>query len=235
MSVDGSTRVTVIGAQGRLGSALVNEYQQDPDTMVYEVVRGSWPTPQIAAERLNGVVIDASGPEALEQTVALCRSSRSALLYCVSNPNRDAELLEELSKEVAVCVAANLSPLHWIQERLAGTIAYLSDRLELRPSVTVTDRHPATKRDRPSASARRLTESFTGDVDVVVHRDGVPVSDHTVDITIDGEVLRIEHGVRDYRAAGSHARLLARWLHTSGPGLYTARYVYNKIAGVQEQ
>ncbi|MBF5000864.1 hypothetical protein IRT45_27370 [Nocardia sp. BSTN01] len=219
--------VAIVGSTGRLGSAVARECARCGLPIVAEVwSRGR----RIGVERPD-VVVDASSPAALDVTAELCRRTGSPLLYCVSNPGSERlRLLRELSAEIPVALATNLSPLHWIQMRTAALAAQLAGAISDDMETTILDRHPTTKRDAPSGTARLLRETMGGHADITSVRYGPMVSDHHVVFTAGPETLELNHSVRDIRAAALGALRLAGELVRLPAGWFTAAQLYERIA-----
>ncbi|MBF6387603.1 hypothetical protein IU444_26080 [Nocardia farcinica] len=220
--------VAVIGATGRLGRAVRGACAHAGVPVVTTADSSAWaigPEPP-------GVVIDASRPAALAAVAGYCRDTGAALLSCVSGRSAtDDEVLTALAQRIPVLVAANLSPLHWVQARAAELAARLVDAVVPDAEFAVLDRHPATKADAPSATAQSLATLLPQDAAVLAHRYGAPVSDHHVVITAGGESWELSHRVRDLRGPAAAALTLAAWLEEAGPGRYTAAEAFAELAG----
>ena len=103
--------------------------------------------------------------------------------------------------------------------------------LGLPVEVTVHARHPATKRDAPSATARELGARAGGSPDLLSTRSGGPVSDHSVRFSTAAASYELTHSVRDLRLSAEGALLLAGRLLGRPAGLYTTDDLYSEIAG----
>ncbi|MGV9664573.1 dihydrodipicolinate reductase C-terminal domain-containing protein [Nocardia niigatensis] len=219
--------VGIVGVTGRLGSAIAETCRRTSTPIVTTASTAGW---RIGDGRPE-VVIDASRASALPDTLDYCDANGSALLYCVSNPpERELRELRRASERIPVAMAANLSPLHWIQARAAATAAHLAAAIGYDVETTVIDRHPATKQDAPSATARLLLEQAGGAGMVISERYGLPVSDHRLLFTGQSETLELTHSVRDLHPAAEGALRLAARLTTLSPGWYTADQLYAQLA-----
>lgn len=219
--------VAVVGATGRLGVAIVRACAENSVPVLTVASTAGWRE----SEQRPDVVIDASHPDALSDTVEFCARIRSPLLYCVSNPHPDQlDQLDTLSRHVAVTVAANLSALHWIHAHTVRLAARLGVAIGCDLETVVLDRHPETKRDAPSATARVLHERAGGTGRIISERYGAPVNDHHVLFGAPHESLDIHHSVRDLRAAAQGALRLAAQATTLPAGRYTADDLYGQLA-----
>ncbi|MBF6352952.1 hypothetical protein IU449_00045 [Nocardia higoensis] len=222
--------VAVVGATGRLGRAVTEACARHGVRVVTVADSTSW----TIGEEPAGVVIDASRPDALDAVAEHCAATGAALLSCVSGrPPQAAATLSALSRQVPVLIAANLSPLHWLQARAAELAARLAVALVPDAEFTVIDRHPTTKLDAPSATAKNLAALLPEQTTVLAQRYGHAVSDHHVVLTAGAESWESIHRVRDLRGPATAALTLAAWLEQARPGLYTAAEVFAELAGAQ--
>jgi len=221
--VSGPSQVGLVGATGRLGSAVGALLREREIPVVLRANREGW-----HATGTPSVVIDTSSPDCVERTVALCRESGAALVYAVSHL-ADASPLTELAEHVPVVRATNLSLGHWLQLRLLAAAATWCAE---PPVVSVRERHPAHKTDRPSSSALELARHWaaaagTEVTEVTAIRAGHAVSDHVVQLDFAGESLVLGHDVRDRVAAARGALTAVEWLRTAPAGLHTMSDVFD--------
>jgi 4-hydroxy-tetrahydrodipicolinate reductase len=218
--------VGVVGASGRLGSHVVEAVGLAGWQLTLSASTDKW------FERSRPeVVIDASRPPALRRVVDYCAESGSGLVEAVSGLDDEAlDSVAALGERVPVILAPNLAAGHHLQLlALQAALGAIRNRQEWK--VSVTDRHPRSKKERPSATCRRLEQACRAygieDPQVLVIRDGAPVSDHSVTLVSEGETLTLMHAVSDLRAAARGAIEAARWLLEVEPGLWTMQDVWN--------
>jgi 4-hydroxy-tetrahydrodipicolinate reductase len=220
-------RIGVIGAGGRLGSEIVALASENNCTVALRGLRQEWIT-----SGTPDVIIDASHDTAFESVLAYCCEESVPLVEAVSSlAPEQIEQLATLGRAVGVVHAPNLSYGNHLQHAVLLTLAHLLRDASCGWECTIMERHPTFKRDRPSATARRLArtwsdESGRGVSDVAAVRGGLPVSDHELTVTLAGETVTVKHSVTDRRAAASGALKAAQWLVTKPPGLYTMTDVY---------
>jgi 4-hydroxy-tetrahydrodipicolinate reductase len=223
----------LIGCTGKLGTAIARECRINGVAIGLEASSQEW-----RLKSTPDVVVDASSPDALDKTLRFCRDNDTALIYAVSSiqPESYTELVA-LSRRVHVIVADNLAIGHWLQTRLIQTMASLTSAFPKRPMMSVFERHPVTKRDRPSASAKSLASTWEQETEasscgeIASLRAGPRVSDHVVTFDIDGASLSISHHVGALTAAASGAILAAQHAKTCGPALSTMFDVYSRLYG----
>ncbi len=222
-----STKVGLIGARGKLGR-LVRRLARGMDCNVTLSASSREWKERCAPE----VVIDVSHESALDNVAEYCLRERVPLVEGVSTlSSRHLEKLRGLSVKVAVLYAPNFTYGHYLQQAGMLAIAEYLRNSTLSSECTVTERHPSVKRDRPSATARALAEVWRGAAlqevsDIASIRGGLPVSDHTVVVTLPHETLAIRHSVPDRAAAARGALLAARWMVFRDPGFYGMTDVY---------
>jgi 4-hydroxy-tetrahydrodipicolinate reductase len=218
----------VVGVGGRLGGAIVTECGRRGVRVGVRATRAGW-----TVDARADVLVDASGPDAFDRTVAYCADHGSALIYAVSSVSPvSLGRLRDLSTDVPVVVADNLSVGHWLQLTMVRQVAALAGVLDTPPRMSVFERHPVTKRDRPSASARSLAAAWpSGPGEITSLRAGHPVSDHSVILDLPGESVVIEHGVTNLGAAATGAVIAAWRVATAPPGLSTMEDIYAAHCG----
>jgi 4-hydroxy-tetrahydrodipicolinate reductase len=218
-------RLGVAGAGGRLGRVIVEFAAAAGDRVTLRAGR-TWDE-----ESVPEVLIDASHHDNFLRVLDYCESRHIPIVAAVSSLTAaHLDRLRLASRTIAVVHAPNLAFAHHLQRIALGALAtYLGNRGE-RLECTIAERHPTPKMDRPSATARALEElwngvSHTRISEVSAIRGGLPVSDHEITLTLNGEALTIRHSVTDRAAAAHGALLAARWVAGRPAG-------WNDMAGV---
>jgi 4-hydroxy-tetrahydrodipicolinate reductase len=225
-------RIGIIGSSGRLGTALTAACRSSGVPVVAELDRSG-----LVESGVPSVVFDASSAALFRCTVELVSRWQASLIYCVSTvPPEHRRELARLGERLPVLLATNLSPGHWLQMWLTEQLAELVGRCDLAAAAAVYERHPTTKQDRPSASARQLAQAWQDHApapvgEVVGLRHGPPVSGHRVQLDLAGESLSIAHEVSDLAAAAAGGLLLAARAHELSAGLVTSDEVFNELFG----
>ncbi len=219
--------VGLVGASGRLGTAIAQALA-DAGT---PVVPGFGRSDDWSAAPVPGVLIDAATADACARTADYCRAHGIRLISCASALDEESvELIALAAREIPVVRATNLSLGHWLQRRAMAEIARARAAFPENAGSAVAERHPVTKRDRPSASAlglaghwNRLTGQQAG---VDARRGGLAVSEHLFELTLGRETLTLHHDVRDLGAPARGAVLAAGWIRRAAPGLWSMDDVY---------
>jgi 4-hydroxy-tetrahydrodipicolinate reductase len=221
----------VVGAGGRLGARIAATASELGHRVTFVAGRNYW------RGGIPDVLIDVSVPEMLPRIADFCAQNNVRLLSAVSGLTEcDLAMLAALGRDVAVLRADNLSLGHYLQKCLITSLATMVAATHPDDSGWhVVDRHPATKRHRPSATAEALAQavrSITGAIYVGVDsvRGGLPVCDHTVETVIGEETVAVLHSVRDWSAYATSAAHAAQWLYqVRSQGLLTMDDFYGQV------
>ncbi|MEU2227354.1 dihydrodipicolinate reductase C-terminal domain-containing protein [Streptomyces sp. NPDC018347] len=215
---------------GRLGSALRSVCRAGGTRVCLTASRGAgW-----SVEAVPDVLVDASAPEAHGDVLDYCATHRVPLVACVSNlTDTQWKALEGLAEVVPVVRATNLSFAHYLQVRIAEFTASLTTG-RFGATTTVRERHPLGKAHRPSATALALADTWARAsgrpvADIADERAGLPVSEHELTHTWDGESLHVRHHVGSWTVPALGALAAADWAHAAPPGLATMRTVYDDL------
>jgi 4-hydroxy-tetrahydrodipicolinate reductase len=214
------TRIGIVGAPGRLGGAVALEAARRGWSVTLRASRTG-----LSITEPPDVIVDASHPSAAVTTAAWCRVHGAALVQAVSGLPQDAvAALRDLAETVPVVLAPNLAAGHELQRVAAGAVAVALAALDEEWEAVVVDRHPRSKRDAPSGTARELRDACAAaglrPPEIASLRCGLPVADHAVVFTGGSEQITIRHGVRDLRAAAHGAVRAAAWAARAAPGLW---------------
>ncbi|MEU3830767.1 hypothetical protein GT045_24045 [Streptomyces sp. SID486] len=226
---NGGPTIGIVGL-GRLGSALRSVCRDDgTDVTLTASRRTGW-----SVDAVPDVLVDASAPEAHPQVLDYCATHRVALVACVSNlTDTQWKALEELAGAVPVVRATNLSFAHYLQTRIAEFTAALTTG-RFAATTTVRERHPLGKAHRPSATALALADTWAAAsgrtvADIADERAGLPVSEHELTHTWDGESLHVRHHVGSWTVPAWGALAAADWARAAQPGVVTMRTVYDDL------
>jgi 4-hydroxy-tetrahydrodipicolinate reductase len=220
----------VVGAGGRLGARIAATASELGLNVTFVAGRNYW------RGCIPDVLIDVSVPEMLPRIADFCAQNSIRLVSAVSGlTESDLERLAALGRDVAVLRADNLSLGHYLQKCLITSLATMV--ASASPDDTgwhVLDRHPSTKRDRPSATAQALAQAVRSegatDVGVDSVRGGLPVCDHTVETVIGQETVAVFHSVRDWSTYATSAVHAAQWLYQVRPhGLLSMDDYYGQV------
>ncbi len=225
-------KLGVAGYRGRFGSAIVRQAERAGAVVCWR--RSSQEQSESDAP---SVLVDVSSPLGVASSLAFCRARGLPLLVGASGLSQ--ELKDELSAagaEIPVCRVANFSMLHYLQRAILELLAGACTTVAVAPRVSVVERHPVFKRDKPSASAVALAECWRKDQGVLPEitsvRDGKEVSDHRVDLDFDGERLSILHAVEHREGPARCAVRMAALLQSKPAAAYDAGSLMAELLGL---
>ena len=211
------TSIGVVGAEGRLGRATVARCGEMGIEVSLRAGRDD-----VDMTSRPSALLGATSPAGVERTAEIAREFGLPLVLATSAIRKaDLALLRSLAVEVPVLIAPNLTTGHRLQVRLARLA--VGDAAAADWAATVIDRHPATKRDSPSATAIRLASvvDSVGEVRVESRREGDPVADHAVQLRLSPhESLTVVHAVTSIVAAADGSIRALAWLANQPIGWY---------------
>jgi len=211
--------IGIIGYTGRLGSGLMTAARARGWRITLQ--RNSTIDLLIGSPK---VIFEAARPAATLHTIATAKKLGAAIVLATSGRDSSQEkLLLDAARHVPVIKATNLSRGHQLQLAITAMTASYANTCEWQ----VLDRHPATKLDSPSASAKALSLA-AGGAPIQVLRTGDPVADHHVLLSWPGETLEIIHKVNSLAPSISGAlNIIEAASKLLEPGLYE----YEKLMG----
>ncbi|CAN5694710.1 4-hydroxy-tetrahydrodipicolinate reductase [soil metagenome] len=228
------TRVAVLGARGRVGSAIVAAAEKSGDVEVFGVNRGD----ELRSESFD-VLIDVSHPDA---TAAALQTRKPLVIGTTGHSDQQRREIEQAAQVVPIVLAPNFSvgvnTLFWLTRKAAELLGEGFD-------LEIVETHHRLKKDAPSGTAKRLAEvlcevrgwSYESEMahgragligerparQIGMHavRAGDVVGEHTVIFAGTGERVELTHRAssRDTFACG--ALRAARWVIGKAPGLYS--------------
>jgi len=233
-------RIAVLGAAGRLGSAIVRCALQAPDIeLVAAFVSSASPNLgkdvpetkqryQLAAEvTACDVLIDTAGARGFDDLMKCCDRSSCALVSASTGlTETQSNQLAAMGMNRAILRSANLSVgIAVLRRALRQTAVLLGPGWECEISET----HHRHKRDSPSGTALLLARDVqsvrspglqAGAV-VPIHalRGGDVIGDHTIDFLGDGERIALSHVATSRDIYANGALRAARFIVRQPPGL----------------
>jgi len=239
------TRVTIIGAKGRMGEALVRLAKQDPKLELAAAVdKGD---DLAAAIDLSDAVIEFAHHSITPELARLVADKGKALVIgTTGHTDAERKAIAAAAEKIPVVFAPNFSIgvnlLFYLTRIAAQTLGENYDQ-------EVVEMHHRQKLDAPSGTARRLGEVLAeaaggtyeeltqhgrhGDVGarpkrvIGMHalRGGDVVGDHTVHFANIGERVELTHRASSRDTFASGALRAAIWACAQKPGLYSMQDV----------
>lgn len=203
--------VGVFGLNGRLGQAVADELEFagirhfDASNVSKYLIKKA------------DIIFECAGASALPDFLGLVQGYGRRVCIASSGHNSVHHTeIYKLAKQIPVLKIDNLSVGHDVQLQFVELLKKHNEFTDFR----VVDRHPISKLDSPSGTAKKLAQKCHTE-NILVLREGRPVADHTVIASNNFESIEITHRVNSLRAAACAAKMaMAAFLQVIKPGLY---------------
>ncbi|HEY8377407.1 MAG TPA: 4-hydroxy-tetrahydrodipicolinate reductase [Nannocystis sp.] len=176
MTTDRLVPITIVGARGRMGKALIREIVLS-ESMVLEAAVDREGGPGLGQDagriaglheigvtivdelrpRRNSVVVDFSLPHATDANIRRCVEAGVPLVLGTTGLQKSTrELLREAAREIPIVSAANFSVGVTVLTKIAGLVAAA---LGEGWDIELVEIHHSHKRDAPSGTALRIAKA----------------------------------------------------------------------------
>lgn len=204
----------MIGYKGRLGSEVVNVFNEKGHSLVYALDidgKNENETPE--------VLIDCSLPAAFESTLKTTERFNSALIIATTGlKHEDIEKLKELSKKVPVVQSFNFSVGVQVLLKLTET----ANNILKDWDIEISETHHRFKKDKPSGTALMIKNKLgSKPVPISSLRLGNVAGDHTVTFGGLGETISITHHAISRRTFAEGILKSAEFLLTKKNSFYS--------------
>ena len=234
-----SLRIALIGANGRMGKAIIAAAPDSTAVITSQCNRGD-----AIAGALDDcdAVIDFSHPDAVEPICAACAAAGKPLVIGTTGHSAvQLEAIRTAAQTIPIILAANFSvgvnTLFWLTRKAAELLGEDFD-------LEIVEAHHRLKKDAPSGTAKRLAEvlcqvrGLDYEKDVLHGREGQTgerplgqigmhsiragdiIGEHTVIFAGSGERLELSHKASSRETFALGALRAARWLLKQPAGLY---------------
>lgn len=222
-----ATGIILFGGSGRLGSAIRDQIERDPETeLIASIGRDTVFEMETALPSTPVVVLDVSSPAGTMDALSLALPRQIPFITGVTGHSPDQrDRIGEAAGTIPVLVAANFSlGITVLLEVLPFLVGAFPDA-----DLAITEVHHRAKRDAPSGTALRLRaamaasdcqESDQTEIPVFSIRGGTNPGEHTVLIAGTGEELQVTHRTIDRSAYAAGALGAAKWLSHRPNGAY---------------
>ncbi len=176
----------VIGANGRLGSEVIQTFNESKHSLVYEF--------DIDGEKKKEkpeILIDCSLPDVLSKTIQLVNKIKVPLVIATTGLSKEQlESLKELGKKFPVVQSFNYS----IGIQILLQLTKIAKKNLGKWDIEISETHHRFKKDKPSGTAKMIEDIFSDQkTNTTSLRLGNVAGDHTVSFGGLGEVLSISH------------------------------------------
>ena len=218
-------RVTIVGAAGRMGKAVRELAENDPDIQIAELCDlGDSIEP---AMKNCDVAIDFSQADSVDE---ICRAAlqhgKSLVIGTTGHSQQQRKTIEETAHSVPIVLASNFSVgvnvLFWLTQKAAELL-----RSDFNAEIVET--HHKMKKDAPSGTAKTLAEILksvrSSEISIQSIREGDVVGEHRVIFAGPGERLELTHRAANRGIFALGAVRAAKWIVHKPPGLYSMQDV----------
>lgn len=244
----GPLKLAIVGAQGRMGQALIAAIGDSPGLALAALVVRPGSEVAGATDPISGlvygsdlaallphcdVVVEFARAESVAAAAFACAAAGKPLVAGSTGLDHAAHAaLDAAAGEVAVLQAANFSPGVAVLAHLVTQAARALPGF----AVEIDETHHLHKKDSPSGTALRLRDAVRAgrgpdaEAPIRSHRQGEVVGDHRVVLTGPGERLALAHHADDRSIFARGALAAAAWLARQPAG----RYGMDDVLGLHE-
>ncbi|MFH1875042.1 MAG: 4-hydroxy-tetrahydrodipicolinate reductase [Pseudomonadota bacterium] len=225
--MDKKIKLIISGANGRMGSLIVQLAQQSANFVVVGQAEKDQPLEAVIAK--GEVVIDFSAKEAAADHALVAARNKVPLVIGTTGLSLEEELeIKKASEIVPIVYAPNMSIGVNLLWKLAGRAAAV---LAASSKIKIIEEHHVHKKDQPSGTAKKLLEVVVAEaglnqqqakeINIESIRQGETIGDHLIRFTSADEILEIKHQALDRKVFAQGALRAAQWIIEKPPALYT--------------
>lgn len=239
-------RAIIVGAAGHMGQVLMELWKQtSPLDELIQVNRQNLSDLEESFPKAD-VLVDFSGPDALETILAFGRRTGTPLVIATTGYSAaQLEAIRRAGETVPVFYSANYSLGVYVLAELSKLAAQL---LGAQADIEIIEKHHNRKKDAPSGTATLIAnaiEEVTGEAgrvygrhglsprgagEIGIHsvRGGTIVGEHTVLLAMADETVEITHRGESRRLFAAGALQAAQFMTDRQPGLYGMADLMNR-------
>jgi 4-hydroxy-tetrahydrodipicolinate reductase len=219
--------IGIIGNTGKVGCSLLNNLDKKEFDIVLKANSKKW-----EMNKTPTIIINVSSATSFNKVLGFCLDHQIALIEGTSGLNDECiDQLHTAAKYIPVLRAENFSFGHFLQQNIIDHLSGFIKK-ELNYHLAVNERHSINKKDAPSATAKKLAkiceQKKLNTPTINYMRCGLPVSDHEIHLTMNGEALVVSHGVTDSAAIAAGIVSAIKWLSGKKNGFWTMENVYQQ-------
>lgn len=246
MNTKNRLKIIVAGANGRMGSLIVNLARAAGDIIVAGEAEENSPLEKIVDK--GDVIIDFTVHDAAVKNAQTALEHRKPIVIGTTGlSTKEEDVIKKASRRIPVVYAPNMSIGVNVMWKLVEKAARA-----LLPQfrVDILEEHHVHKQDRPSGTAKKILDlvlaggNLSIEEDVLVYEEKVPekigkpvsvgsvrkgeiVGNHTVRFVTQNEEVEIIHRAYNRNIFAEGALIAARWVADKKPGFYTMFDVLN--------
>ena len=217
-------RVSVLGAEGRMGQAICRLLRDDPRFKLVAGIDRATSLKNVINE--TDVVIDFSTREATLQNIPIIVEARKSVVVGTtgfSQSERDDFL--KMARRIPCVFAPNMSVGVNVLFNLAEEVTKTLKNYD----IEIVEAHHGKKKDAPSGTALKIKEKIEKSLteeklekNIPVHsvRAGDIVGEHTIIYATEGERIELTHRASSRDTFAKGAIEAAAWVVNKKPGVY---------------
>lgn len=222
------TRISILGATGKVGQELRALIEQAPELALVEAISGTQREDTVPLSEATlkdaDVLIDFSTPAAVMDLLDRLEGNPLPLVIGTTGFSQDQTArLDAQAAQRPILIGANFTK---------GFEAFMATALTLAKAlpdaaITVAEVYKAAKKPTPSGTTQRLARELSAvtghDVDLDIQRIGDTAGINTVSFNYNVAQLRLDLSVTTRAAYAAGALEAALWLIGHADGLYTPK------------
>lgn len=231
-------KITVCGANGKMGKMIINKVLADSELELVGAVesKGNSCIDQVIYKvkitdnlenvvRNTDVVIDFTNPEATKEHLEIIQKYKKSIVIGTTGISEEGvEKIKEVSNTCSIVFSPNMSVGVNLLFKLVGEVAKVLPNYD----VEIIETHHNQKKDAPSGTALKLAEiigAHKKEIGIHSVRAGDIVGEHTVIFATNGERLEFVHRAHSRETFAVGAVKAAKWIFGKKLGLYTMHNV----------
>ena len=248
------TRIILHGCNGRMGRVITNIVQNDDNVTIvagvdiFNEINNDYPvyTAINECEEEADVIIDFATASAVDNLLDYSKKRKIPVVLCTTGLSpKQVDMIDEVSKEVAVLYSANMSLGINTLFKILGAITNVLDNAGF--DIEIVEKHHNQKIDAPSGTALAIADVINEQVvnkleyvfdrsdrrqkrdkkelGISAVRGGTIVGEHEVIFAGEEEVIEIKHTAYSRNVFAKGAVEAAKFLKGKEPNKYTMRQV----------
>lgn len=215
--MDNPVNLMLIGASGKLGSAIESVLHEYPT--LHLASRVTKQSPKLDPLDKIDVVLDVSTPEILKHNLEILLAAKKPLIIGSTGHSKEIiDTLKAASSHMPILMCANFAPGVNIMKQL---LRHLPPNMP----VKICETHHIEKKDAPSGTAKELAAiTSTPESAIEIKREEKATSEHKVILQLDDEIIKISHAAFSRTPFAKGALRAVRFLATKKKGFYTSPY-----------
>jgi 4-hydroxy-tetrahydrodipicolinate reductase len=203
----------LVGSTGRLGREVAEVFSENDHELVFDYsIEGE------TRKEIPELIIDCSLPQVLPKTIAFIEEFKVPLIIATTGLSEsDFARLKSISAKLPVVQSYNYS----IGIQVLLKLTEMAKEKLNGWDIEITESHHRFKKDKPSGTAKMISNVLGKKVNISSLRLGNVPGDHTIAFGALGEVLSISHRALSRRTFAEGIYKTAEFIITKKSGFYS--------------